>query len=224
MKFKPRAIDVLLGAALLAQAPHAMAVFARVAEAPDTIAAYAGGLAYALALEGATFYFVRNQQKAASYFFAFASVAMNVAYYMQPGPIATWTRDLRYWAGAAIICIALPCAIAAYSHASAALALLADKVSSIAAPQVAAKSVSAPIPAKVEKVAQRPAQAAKNSALTIDMQAAILDAIKCGASTQAAVAEVVGVHPTTIGRNIAPLRESGLIHRNGNGWEIGESA
>ena len=204
LKLKPQPIDFLLGSALMAQAPHAAEVFVCLAMDPG-ILTYVHGYAYALALEGATFFFVRRRMNRWAYVFAAASILHNVVYYMPPG---LW----RYVVGAAVICLGLPLAVVAFSH---------ERAESGAMPE---KATPAPIPAKVEKVAQRPAQAAKNSALTIDMQAAILDAIKCGASTQAAVAEVVGVHPTTIGRNIAPLRESGLIHRNGNGWEIGESA
>lgn len=119
---RPSAPAALLFTALLAQAPHAAAVFARVAPHGaewERWASIIGAIVYAVALESATAYFVwRNQRKWAIAFAAF-SIAHNVAYYMP----AEWTLILwgatlqwRNVAGSVLISISLPIAIAAFSH------------------------------------------------------------------------------------------------------------
>jgi len=200
LKLKPQPIDLLLAAALAAQAPHAAEVFARIAGTTGPLA-YVHGYAYAAALEGATFFFVRRRMNRWAYVFALASVAHNVAYYMQPG-------DLRYWASAAIVCLGLPLAIAAFSHESA--------------------GHPSPQPAKAAPVLDvvRPGKAQPaplqtvTETIKVDRQAEILDAIHNGASTRAAVAKSVGVHASTIGRDVKGMLTTGMIHENGNGLEV----
>lgn len=123
--FRPSWPAVLLFTALLAQAPHAAAVFVRIAphEAQWEVAtSFLGAWVYAVALEGATAYFVWRSKLRWAISFAAFSVAHNVAYYM---PLA-WEVDVfgailpvRYIFSALLISASLPIAIAAFSHVQA---------------------------------------------------------------------------------------------------------
>jgi len=116
---------VLLFTALLAQAPHAAAVFMRIAphDQPwEVYTSFVGAWVYAIALEGATAYFVWKNQRDWAIGFALFSVAHNVAYYMP----ATWTfyawgteLTVRNTFSAVLISVSLPVAIAAFSHVQA---------------------------------------------------------------------------------------------------------
>lgn len=116
---------VLLFTALLAQAPHAAAVFIRIAPhgAPWEVAtSFVGAWVYAIALEGATAYFVWRNKLSWDIAFAVFSVAHNLAYYMP----SAWTVDVfgatlevRYIFSALLISASLPIAIAAFSHVQA---------------------------------------------------------------------------------------------------------
>lgn len=116
---------VLLFVALLAQAPHAAAVFIRIAPHGATwevATSFVGAWVYAVALEGATAYFVWRNKLGWAIAFATFSVAHNVAYYMPEA----WTFDLwgatltvRYVFSAVLISLSLPIAIAAFSHVQA---------------------------------------------------------------------------------------------------------
>lgn len=116
---------VLLFTALLAQAPHASAVFMRIAPHGDGVevaTSFVGAWVYAIALEGATAYFVWRNKLNWAIAFAVFSVAHNVAYYM---PVA-WSFDVygatltvQYVMSAVLISISLPVAIAAFSHVQA---------------------------------------------------------------------------------------------------------
>ena len=116
---------VLLFTALLAQAPHASAVFMRIAPHGDNAevaTSFVGAWVYAIALEGATAYFVWRNKLNWAIAFAVFSVAHNVAYYM---PVA-WSFDVygatltvQYVMSAVLISISLPVAIAAFSHVQA---------------------------------------------------------------------------------------------------------
>jgi hypothetical protein len=116
---------VLLLLALAAQVPHAMAVFVRVAPHGATWEVWlsiAGGLLYAIALEGATAFFVWQGHKRWAIAFAVFSVAHNVAYYMPAEwtvTVAGATLLLRNVVGSILISISLPLAIAAFSHVQA---------------------------------------------------------------------------------------------------------
>lgn len=122
---RPSAPAALLFTALLAQAPHAAAVFARVAPhgaAWEQWASVVGAIVYAIALESATAYFVwRNQRKWAIAFAVF-SIAHNVAYYMPAEwTLVLWNATLQWRnvVGSVLISISLPIAIAAFSHVQA---------------------------------------------------------------------------------------------------------
>ncbi len=113
---------ILLFTALLAQAPHAAAVFIRIAphEAQwEVYTSFVGAWVYAIALEGATAYFVWRNKLSWAIAFAVFSVAHNIAYYMP----SAWTVDVwgatltvSYIFSAILISMSLPIAIAAFSH------------------------------------------------------------------------------------------------------------
>lgn len=124
-RFNITAPAVLLFMALLAQAPHAAAVFVRVAPhgAPwEVYVSAVGALVYAIALEGATAFFVWRSQIRWAIAFAVFSVLHNVAYYLPEawafdafGAALLWRNVL----GSVLISVSLPLAIAAFSHVQA---------------------------------------------------------------------------------------------------------
>ena len=123
--FRPAWPAVLLFTALLAQAPHAAAVFIRIAPHDaqwEIYTSFVGAWVYAIALEGATAYFVWRSKLGWAVAFAVFSIAHNIAYYMP----AAWTFDVfgatltvRYVFSALLISMSLPIAIAAFSHVQA---------------------------------------------------------------------------------------------------------
>jgi hypothetical protein len=120
----PTAILIALGAALLAQLPHAADVFRLVVVQPGMAWGWAGVLhsyLYAIALEVAILVFVVNGWNKISYAFAAVSIGANLAYYYLHGVNLFSVAALPVW----FISIALPAAIALYSH------LLADEADAV---------------------------------------------------------------------------------------------
>lgn len=103
---------IVLVLALVAQMPHAADVF-RLIVYGDGIAATIHSYAFAVALELAVLLFVVQHRHRESYAFAAVSVAMNLAYYH--------LHDVELFSAAALpawlVSVALPTAIARYSHA-----------------------------------------------------------------------------------------------------------
>ena len=103
--------------ALVAQLPHAAEVFMQAGALRQAqglqwwLGALHGG-AYAMALELAVLLFVVQGHRAASYAFAGVSVLVNLAYYAERVELFS-VHGLSAW----LISIALPVAIALYSHA-----------------------------------------------------------------------------------------------------------
>ena len=107
----PVATLVVLVAALLAQLPHAADVFRLVVHG-DGLWQVAHSYSYAIALELAVLLFVVQRRNVESYLFAFVSICVNLAYYSLHGVnLFSWAA-LPAW----LISIALPAAIARYSH------------------------------------------------------------------------------------------------------------
>lgn len=107
----PMATLVVLVAALLAQLPHAADVFRLVVHG-DGLWQIAHSYSYAIALELAVLLFVVQRRNVESYLFAFVSICVNLAYYSLHGVnLFSWAA-LPAW----LISIALPAAIARYSH------------------------------------------------------------------------------------------------------------
>lgn len=107
----PIATLIVLCAALLAQLPHAADVFRIIVQA-DGLLAVAHGYAYAIALELAVLLFVVQRRNIESYLFAVVSVLVNLSYYALHGVDLISIAALPAW----LVSIALPAAIARYSH------------------------------------------------------------------------------------------------------------
>jgi len=107
----PLATLIVLVAALLAQLPHAADVF-RLAVHGDGIWQVLHSYSYAVALELAVLLFVVQRRNVESYLFAAVSVCVNLAYYALHGVNLFTVAALPAW----LISIALPAAIARYSH------------------------------------------------------------------------------------------------------------
>jgi len=107
----PVATLAVLVAALLAQLPHAADVFRLVVHG-DGWMQVAHSYSYAIALELAVLLFVVQRRNVESYLFAFVSICVNLAYYSLHGVNLFSVAALPAW----LISIALPAAIARYSH------------------------------------------------------------------------------------------------------------
>ena len=107
----PVATLAVLVAALLAQLPHAADVFRLVVHG-DGLWQVAHSYSYAVALELAVLLFVVQRRNIESYLFAFVSICVNLAYYSLHGVNLFSVVALPAW----LISIALPAAIARYSH------------------------------------------------------------------------------------------------------------
>ena len=101
------ATTIFLLAAIGAQTPHAAYVFYTTANDSRFTAWLA-----AFALESAVLHFVLHGQRKVSYLFASVSVAMNLAYYRMHGVDIFALEGATAW----LLAIALPVAIAFYSH------------------------------------------------------------------------------------------------------------
>lgn len=107
----PLATLVVLCSALLAQLPHAADVFRMIVMGSDWLAKL-HSYTYAVALELAVLLFVVQRRNVESYFFAFVSILVNLSYYYLHGVALVSIAALPAW----LISIALPLAIAQYSH------------------------------------------------------------------------------------------------------------
>ena len=107
----PLATLIVLCSALLAQLPHAADVF-RLIVMGEGLWPVLHSYTYAVALELAVLLFVVQRRNAESYLFAGVSILVNLSYYALHG--------LHLWSVAALpawlVSIALPAAIAQYSH------------------------------------------------------------------------------------------------------------
>ncbi|GIV82683.1 MAG: hypothetical protein KatS3mg051_2037 [Anaerolineae bacterium] len=201
---------VLLALALIAQAPHAATVFHRLAPPAvgfGAVLSWIHASSYAIALELATLVFVVRGQKRLSWLFAGVSVMVNVAYYWRPDipPV-----DL---ARAMLIAIALPAAIATYSH-DVARHSARDHVSD--APEAPRTPVPAQTTYDTEErqnarsgLSERATGASEApSVSTAERRALIaglLERVGEDGIDRAELAEQFGVHPSTIGRDLRVL-------------------
>lgn len=107
----PNAILAVLVLALVAQTPHAADVFRLIVHGTGP-AAILHSYSFAIALELAVLLFVVQRRHHESYGFAAVSIAMNISYY--------YLHDVQLWSLAALpamlVSVALPAAIARYSH------------------------------------------------------------------------------------------------------------
>ncbi len=200
---------VLLALALIAQAPHAATVFHRLAppaEGFGAVLSWIHASSYAIALELATLVFVVRGQKRLSWLFAGVSVMVNVAYYWRPDipPV-----DL---ARAMLIAIALPAAIATYSHD------VARHSARDHAPK-APEAPRTPVPEQTDdtkkpqnarsEASERATEAAEvpsvSAAERRALIAGLLERVGMDGIDRAELAERFGVHPSTIGRDLQAL-------------------
>jgi hypothetical protein len=107
----PLATLIVLCSALLAQLPHASDVFRLIVMGDDTLSRL-HGLTYAVALELAVLLFVVQHRNVESYIFAAVSILVNLSYYYLHGVALLSIEALPAW----LVSIALPAAIAQYSH------------------------------------------------------------------------------------------------------------
>lgn len=107
----PAATLIVLCAALASQVPHAADVF-RLIVAGEGWPAILHGYAYAIALELAVLLFVVQKRDLESYMFAGVSILVNLSYYSLHGIHLFTIAALPAW----LVSIALPSAIARYSH------------------------------------------------------------------------------------------------------------
>lgn len=127
----PIATLIVLIAALLAQLPHAADVFRLVVHG-DGIWQVLHSYSYAVALELAVLLFVVQRRNVESYLFAAVSVCVNLAYYALHGVNLFTVAALPAW----LISIALPAAIARYSHLIVDAAHVASEPAQDASPTV----------------------------------------------------------------------------------------
>ena len=107
----PVATLAVLVTALVAQLPHAADVF-RLAVAGTGLGATLHSYSYAIALELAVLLFVVQRRNIESYVFAVASICINLAYYALHDVNLVTIDAAPAW----LISVALPVAIARYSH------------------------------------------------------------------------------------------------------------
>jgi len=103
---------IVLALALVAQLPHAADVF-RLVVGGDSIGERMHSYSYAIALELAVLLFVVQHRNIESYVFAVVSILINLSYYHLHDVALFAVAGLPAW----LISVALPAAIARYSHA-----------------------------------------------------------------------------------------------------------
>lgn len=165
----PIATLIVLIAALLAQLPHAADVFRLVVHG-DGIWQVLHSYSYAIALELAVLLFVVQRRNVESYLFAAVSVCVNLAYYALHGVNLFTVAALPAW----LISIALPAAIARYSHLIVDAAHVAPDTVQDATPTVQRRKRNVE-PEIVQDAMPEPLQVAQDDATpTIDARAQAL--------------------------------------------------
>ena len=212
----PMATLVVLVAALLAQLPHAADVFRFVVHG-DGLWQVAHSYSYAIALELAVLLFVVQRRNVESYLFAFVSICVNLAYYSLHGVnLFSWAA-LPAW----LISIALPAAIARYSHliVDAGIAqdddaetgadddaIAEDETPTIAQDDTATNYVPAPQPKR------KPARKRKPQKLTPEQRRA--QVMESGITDAATIAAQFNVSMRTAQADIAATRDA-MLSTNG---------
>lgn len=122
------AIMLFLVLALAAQVPHAADVFHRIIPygpalcdaqsdvLKECLLEWVHAYAYAIALESAILIFVMRGKMGLSWGFAIVSVLVNVGYYWSDAWTLSWDAPIADMLRAALVSLALPGAIAFYSH------------------------------------------------------------------------------------------------------------
>ena len=222
----PIATLIVLCAALLAQLPHAADVFRMIVGGVGWPAVL-HGYAYAIALELAVLLFVVQRRDAESYLFACVSILVNLSYYALHGIQLFTVAALPAW----LVSIALPAAIARYSHLlveeSPAPEYTAEAPAPHAAPPIVttgqleatapeagddARPATAPVaPAPARKPAQRKTQRKPAKLSAAQRRAQIASS---GVTDVSAICAQFGVSLRTAQSDIAAVR-SAVLAQNG---------
>ncbi len=219
----PVATLVVLVAALLAQLPHAADVFRLVVHG-DGWWQIAHSYSYAIALELAVLLFVVQRRNWESYLFAFVSICVNLAYYSLHGVNLFSVAALPAW----LISIALPAAIARYSHLIVDAGIAHDDAvetpqddaqhvdtTDAETPQIAqddAPLTYVPAPQAERKPARKTARKRKPTKLTPEQRRA--QVMESGITDAATIAAQFGVSMRTAQADIAATRDA-IMQTNG---------
>lgn len=194
----PIATLIVLCAALLAQLPHAADVF-RLLVNGNGLWAVLHGYAYAIALELAVLLFVVQRRNAESYVFAGVSVLVNLSYYALHGTDLFSVAAAPAW----LVSIALPAAIARYSH------LLVDDTPTPPVTVAPAAPIAVRVAAHADAAPDVAPDVALDDALSMYAADAVADLLQPDAKTRALqllsegysatdVAREVGAKPATV--------------------------
>ena len=202
----PIATLIVLIAALLAQLPHAADVFRLVVHG-DGIWQVLHSYSYAVALELAVLLFVVQRRNVESYLFAAVSVCVNLAYYALHGVNLFTVAALPAW----LISIALPAAIARYSHLIVDAAHVAPEPAQDAAPTVQRRKRNVE-PDTVQDATHEPLQVAQDDATpTIDARAQALQMANEGMNASQ-IAKALDANYSTVR---SWLKRAQVPHTNG---------
>ena len=191
----PVATLAVLVTALVAQLPHAADVF-RLAVAGTGLGATLHSYSYAIALELAVLLFVVQRRNIESYVFAVASICINLAYYALHEVDLLSASSAPAW----LISVALPVAIARYSHliVDAAHDAAHEPVPALSAPP--AKPVVHDEPVQRTRARVQPVQVAEPVDVappTIDVRTHALQMHAEGMSV-AQIVDALGANPSTV--------------------------
>lgn len=191
----PIATLAVLVTALVAQLPHAADVF-RLAVAGTGLGATLHSYSYAIALELAVLLFVVQRRNIESYVFAVASICINLAYYALHEVDLLSASSAPAW----LISVALPVAIARYSHliVDAAHEATHEPVAAPAAPL--AEPVAHDEPVQRTRARVQPVQVAEPVDVappTIDVRTHALQMHAEGMSV-AQISQALGANPSTV--------------------------
>lgn len=177
----PNATLGVLALALVAQMPHAADVFRLIvhgSDLPATLHSYT----FAIALELAVLLFVVQNRSAESYGFAGVSIAMNLSYYH--------LHDVQLFTLAALpallVSVALPVAIARYSHA-------------VAVAPVHLEPVQPPVQPVIVHSAEHKPDAQPKPAQVNPEDAHRVMLLKSEGLTNTKIAAQLGMHRNTVG-------------------------
>ena len=202
----PIATLIVLIAALLAQLPHAADVFRLVVHG-DGIWQVLHSYSYAIALELAVLLFVVQRRNVESYLFAAVSVCVNLAYYALHGVNLFTVAALPAW----LISIALPAAIARYSHLIVDAAHVAPEPAQDATPTVQRRKRNVE-PDTVQDATPEPLQVAQDDATpTIDARAQALQMANEGMNASQ-IAKALDANYSTVR---SWLKRAQVPHTNG---------
>lgn len=212
----PIATLIVLIAALLAQLPHAADVFRLVVHG-DGIWQVLHSYSYAVALELAVLLFVVQRRNVESYLFAAVSVCVNLAYYALHGVNLFTVAALPAW----LISIALPAAIARYSHLIVDAAHVVPELVQNAAPTVQRRKRNEPdtvqdaTPDTVQDATPEPLQVAQDAAddatPTVDARAQALQMANEGMNASQ-IAKALDANYSTVR---SWLKRAQVQHTNG---------